>query len=101
MTEIVANASRISNAMSLPLIRDADTGYGNELNVYRTVQEFERAGVAGIHIEDQVFPKRCGHPDNKENNPPKDRTPKNRSRPAPPTTAGLPSVARTLPVNNI
>lgn len=66
MTEMVANASRISNAMSLPLISDADTGYGNELNVYRTVQEFERAGVAGIHIEDQVFPKRCGHLDNKE-----------------------------------
>lgn len=66
MTEMVANASRITNAMSLPLISDADTGYGNELNVYRTVQEFERAGVAGIHIEDQVFPKRCGHLDNKE-----------------------------------
>ena len=42
-------------------LADADTGYGNELNVFRTVQEFERAGVAGIHIEDQVFPKRCGH----------------------------------------
>lgn len=66
MTEMVANATRITNAMSLPLISDADTGYGNELNVYRTVQEFERAGVAAIHIEDQVFPKRCGHLDNKE-----------------------------------
>lgn len=66
MTEMVANATRIVNSISIPLISDADTGYGNELNVFRTVQEFERAGVAGIHIEDQVFPKRCGHLDNKE-----------------------------------
>lgn len=66
MTEMVANAARIANAISVPLISDADTGYGNELNVFRTVQEFERAGVAGIHIEDQVFPKRCGHLDSKE-----------------------------------
>ncbi len=66
LTEMVANASRIVNSISLPLISDADTGYGNELNVFRTVQEFERAGVAGIHIEDQVFPKKCGHLDNKE-----------------------------------
>ena len=61
MTEIVANASRISGAINVPLICDADTGYGNELNVTRTVHEFERHGIAGIHIEDQVFPKRCGH----------------------------------------
>ncbi len=65
LTEMVANASRISNALSIPLISDADTGYGNEVNVARTVMEFERAGVAGIHIEDQVFPKRCGHLDGK------------------------------------
>ncbi len=66
MTEMVANATRIVNSISIPLISDADTGYGNELNVFRTVREFERAGVAAIHIEDQVFPKRCGHLDNKE-----------------------------------
>jgi len=66
MTEMVANATRIVNSISIPLISDADTGYGNELNVFRTVQEFERAGVAAIHIEDQVFPKRCGHLDSKE-----------------------------------
>jgi 2-methylisocitrate lyase-like PEP mutase family enzyme len=66
MTEMVANASRIVNAISIPLISDSDTGYGNELNVFRTVQEFERAGVAAIHIEDQVFPKKCGHLDDKE-----------------------------------
>ena len=46
---------------SLPVIADADTGYGNALNVIRTVREYERAGVAAIHLEDQVFPKRCGH----------------------------------------
>jgi 2-methylisocitrate lyase-like PEP mutase family enzyme len=66
MTEMVANAERIVNSISIPLISDADTGYGNELNVFRTVREFERVGVAAIHIEDQVFPKRCGHLDNKE-----------------------------------
>lgn len=66
MTEMVANATRIVNSIDVPLISDSDTGYGNELNVFRTVQEFERAGVAAIHIEDQVFPKKCGHLDNKE-----------------------------------
>ncbi len=66
MSEMVANARRITSCISVPLVSDSDTGYGNELNAYRTVQEFERAGVAGIHIEDQVFPKKCGHLDNKE-----------------------------------
>jgi 2-methylisocitrate lyase-like PEP mutase family enzyme len=66
MTEMVANAGRMAAAVGVPLVSDADTGYGNELNVYRTVQSFERAGVAAIHIEDQVFPKRCGHLDGKE-----------------------------------
>ncbi len=66
MTEMVANAARIVNSINIPLISDADTGYGNELNMFRTVQEFERAGVAAIHVEDQVFPKRCGHLENKE-----------------------------------
>lgn len=66
MTEMVANAGRMAATVGVPLVSDADTGYGNELSVYRTVQEFERAGVAAIHIEDQVFPKRCGHLDGKE-----------------------------------
>jgi 2-methylisocitrate lyase-like PEP mutase family enzyme len=65
MTEMVENAGRIATALSVPLIADADTGYGNELNVTRTVREYEKRGVAGIHIEDQGFPKRCGHLDNK------------------------------------
>jgi 2-methylisocitrate lyase-like PEP mutase family enzyme len=66
MTEMVGNAQRIVNSIDIPLISDSDTGFGNELNVFRTVQEFERAGVAAIHIEDQVFPKKCGHLENKE-----------------------------------
>jgi 2-methylisocitrate lyase-like PEP mutase family enzyme len=66
VTEMVANAARMVRAISLPLIADADTGYGSELNVVRTVQEHERAGTAAIHIEDQVSPKRCGHLDGKE-----------------------------------
>ncbi|MEM7255164.1 MAG: isocitrate lyase/PEP mutase family protein [Pseudomonadota bacterium] len=66
MSEMVENAARLVDATSLPVISDADNGYGNELNVYRTVQAFEKAGVAAIHIEDQVFPKRCGHLENKE-----------------------------------
>jgi 2-methylisocitrate lyase-like PEP mutase family enzyme len=66
MSEMVGNAARIVNSIDIPLISDSDTGFGNELNVFRTVQEFERSGVAAIHIEDQVFPKKCGHLDNKE-----------------------------------
>ncbi len=66
MTEMVQNASRIAGILKVPLIADADTGFGNELNVIRTVREFERVGVAGIHIEDQVFPKKCGHLAGKE-----------------------------------
>lgn len=66
MSEMVENARRITSCISVPLVSDSDTGYGNELNAYRTVQEFERAGVSGIHIEDQVFPKKCGHLDDKE-----------------------------------
>lgn len=66
MTEMVANASRIARSIDIPLICDADTGFGNELNTFRAVQEYERQGVAAIHIEDQAFPKRCGHLDGKQ-----------------------------------
>lgn len=66
MGEMVANAAAMARAISVPLIADADTGYGNELNVTRTVREYESRGVAAIHIEDQVSPKRCGHLDGKE-----------------------------------
>jgi 2-methylisocitrate lyase-like PEP mutase family enzyme len=60
-SEMVDNARRIASATSLPVIADADTGYGNPVNVIRTVTDFERAGVAAIQLEDQVAPKRCGH----------------------------------------
>ena len=59
--EMVDNAGRMARAVDVPLISDADTGYGNAINVARTVQQFERAGVAAVHLEDQVSPKRCGH----------------------------------------
>ena len=60
MTEMVTNAKYIADAVDLPVVCDADTGYGNPLNVRRTVREYEAVGVAAIHIEDQVFPKKCG-----------------------------------------
>jgi 2-methylisocitrate lyase-like PEP mutase family enzyme len=65
MSEMVENAGRMAAAVSVPVIADADTGYGNELNVTRAVREYEQRGVAGIHIEDQGFPKKCGHLENK------------------------------------
>ncbi len=66
LPEMVDNAARMARAVDVPLISDADTGYGNAVNVARTVQQFERAGVAAIHLEDQVSPKRCGHMSGKQ-----------------------------------
>jgi 2-methylisocitrate lyase-like PEP mutase family enzyme len=60
-TEMIDNATRIVDASGLPVVADADTGYGNAINVRRTIRDYERAGVAGVHLEDQVWPKRCGH----------------------------------------
>ena len=65
MSEVVARLAPILNSVAIPVIADADTGYGNALNTQRAVREFERLGVAGLHLEDQVFPKRCGHYDDK------------------------------------
>jgi 2-methylisocitrate lyase-like PEP mutase family enzyme len=65
MSEMADNAGRLAAAVTVPVIADADTGYGNELNVTRTVREYEKRGVAGLHIEDQGFPKKCGHLDDK------------------------------------
>jgi 2,3-dimethylmalate lyase len=65
MTEMVDNAGRIAACVDIPVIADADTGYGNPLNVIRAVGAYEAAGVAGIHIEDQVAPKKCGHMEGK------------------------------------
>ncbi|SDJ36972.1 isocitrate lyase/PEP mutase family protein [Nonomuraea jiangxiensis] len=61
MTQMVARVAAFTAATDLPLIADADTGYGNPLNVRRAVREYEAAGAAAMHIEDQTFPKRCGH----------------------------------------
>ena len=66
MTEVVQQVGRLVDAVDMPVLADADTGYGNPLNVRRTVRELERAGAAAIIIEDQVFPKRCGHFDGKD-----------------------------------
>lgn len=66
MTEMVENAGRISDTVELPVIADCDTGYGSELNTVRAIRAYEKAGVAGVHVEDQVFPKRCGHLDSKQ-----------------------------------
>jgi 2,3-dimethylmalate lyase len=60
-TEMIDNAGRIASAVEVPVLADADTGYGNAINVLRTVAAYEQAGVAGLHLEDQVSPKRCGH----------------------------------------
>lgn len=66
MTEMVENAAAMARSIRIPLVADADTGFGNELNVTRCVREYESRGVAAIHLEDQVMPKRCGHLEGKE-----------------------------------
>ncbi len=66
LTEMADNARRIAQAVEIPVIADADTGYGNPINVIRTVQEYELAGIAAVHFEDQVMPKKCGHMDGKQ-----------------------------------
>ncbi len=95
MTEMVANARRITSCINVPLVSDSDTGYGNELNAFRTVQEFERAGVSAIHIEDQVFPKKCGHLENKELIPAEDYFAKIRAASAAKRSKTFQIIART------
>jgi 2-methylisocitrate lyase-like PEP mutase family enzyme len=60
-TEVLARLQQMLEVTELPIIADADTGFGNAINTHRTIRAFERAGIAGAHLEDQVFPKRCGH----------------------------------------
>ncbi len=79
MTEMTASATDIAASVAVPVIADADTGYGGMLNVRRTVRKYEQAGVAAIHIEDQEFPKRCGHLDDKRVIPAEDMVPKIRA----------------------
>jgi 2,3-dimethylmalate lyase len=67
MSEMVGRASALASVIGdIPLIADADTGYGNPINVQRTMREYERAGVAALHIEDQIWPKKCGHMEGKQ-----------------------------------
>ena len=79
LTEMAQQASNICSASGLPTISDADTGFGETLNTFRTVQEMERSGLAGIHLEDQVSPKRCGHLDGKQVIPAKEMAKKVRA----------------------
>src|SRR5262245_39219500 len=66
MTEVVEQVRRMTADVTVPVVCDIDTGYGNAVNVFRTVREFERAGAAAVQIEDQVMPKKCGHFDGKQ-----------------------------------
>ncbi len=95
LTEMADKARVITRTVNVPLIADADTGYGNEMNTTRTVQEYIRAGVAGLHIEDQVSPKRCGHLDGKELVPPDEYVAKVRAAVAARTDADFLIIART------
>jgi 2,3-dimethylmalate lyase len=95
LTEMATHAAHLASAVSLPLIADADTGYGNVLNVVRTVREYERAGVAGFHIEDQVAPKKCGHIAGKQVIPAKEFADKIRAASEYRTDRDLVIIART------
>jgi 2,3-dimethylmalate lyase len=93
--EMVDNARRMAGAIDVPLIADADTGYGNPINVIRTVREYEQAGVAGLHLEDQVMPKRCGHLAGKVVVPTEDMVAKIRAAVAARTDENMVIIART------
>jgi carboxyvinyl-carboxyphosphonate phosphorylmutase len=95
LSEMVANAAAIAATVSVPVIADADTGYGGVLNVRRTVRDYERAGIAGLHIEDQVFPKRCGHLDGKQVVAPEEMVRKIRAAVEARSDADLVIIART------
>ncbi len=93
--EMSANAARIAGAISIPLVADADTGYGNEQNVARTVAVYERAGVAALHLEDQEWPKRCGFLEGKRVIPIDDMVLKVRAAAAARSDPGTVIIART------
>ena len=95
MSEMADNVGRIAAAVGVPVIADADTGYGNELNVVRTIREYAQRGAAGLHIEDQVSPKRCGHLDRKEVIPAADFVSKVRAAAEHRPDADLVLIART------
>ncbi|WP_018331261.1 isocitrate lyase/PEP mutase family protein [Actinomycetospora chiangmaiensis] len=93
--EMVDNARRMVSVVDVPLIADADTGYGNPINVIRAVREYEQAGVAGLHLEDQVMPKKCGHLAGKEVVPLGEMTAKIRAAVDARTDPDLVLIART------
>lgn len=93
--EMSANAARIAAAVGVPVIADADTGYGNESNIARTVGLYERAGVAALHIEDQDWPKRCGFLEGKRVIPPDEMVLKVHAAVAARSDPGLVIIART------
>ena len=95
LSELVERLANIVEQVDLPIIADADTGYGNALNVRRAVREFERAGVAGFHLEDQTFPKRCGHYDDKSVVPTREMVQKLRAARDALTDGDLVLIART------
>lgn len=95
LAEMSANAARIAAAVDVPVIADADTGYGNETNVARTIAVYERAGVAALHIEDQEWPKRCGFLEGKRVIPVEDMVAKVRAAVAARTDPALLVIART------
>ncbi|HEX6511935.1 MAG TPA: isocitrate lyase/PEP mutase family protein [Chloroflexota bacterium] len=95
MAEMVDQARRIAQAVAVPVIADADTGYGNPINVIRTVHAYENAGVAAIHIEDQVSPKKCGHMEGKQVIPAADMVQKVRAAVAAKSSPDLLIIART------
>src|SRR5438067_10251105 len=95
MTDMASAARRIVSAVDVPVIADADTGYGNAINVIRTVQEYEEAGVAALHLEDQVAPKRCGHMDDKQVVPVDEMVSKIRAAVAARRSSDLVIIART------
>jgi 2,3-dimethylmalate lyase len=95
MSEMVDNARRIAEAVDVPVIADADTGYGNPINVIRTVHAYERAGVAALHIEDQVAPKKCGHMEGKQLVPPLEMANKVRAAVAARSSRDFAIIART------
>jgi 2-methylisocitrate lyase-like PEP mutase family enzyme len=95
LTEMADAARRLAGAVGVPVLADADTGYGNPVNVVRTIREYEQAGVAGLHLEDQVMPKRCGHLSGKDVVPAADMEAKVRAAVAARTDPDLVIVART------
>lgn len=95
MTEMLNNVRALADAVTIPLIADGDTGYGNPLNVSRTIKEYEKAGAAAIHIEDQVWPKRCGHMKNKHVIPKEEMVNKVRAAVDSRTSADFVIIART------